>query len=197
MAVLKLGIVGKVGLEKLALLLVDVAGLDGGEDAGPLAVVHLPRRGRLDQRRGFGAGGSGDVPEVRGRARPRGQRSAHDGHAPCRLGDVGVAASEDQFLLRRFTVSLRHVHLLAADGRAVPLAGLGPAFGFGLGSLAGRLLGALGLLRLQGIVLAADAEETVQDVTGSLLQVHLAWAHCLLGGAPDLLLGHCSYWSAR
>lgn len=196
-AVLKFGIVGKVGLEKLDLLLVDVARLDGREDAGLLAVVHLPGRGRLDQRRGFGAGGSGNVPEVRGGARPRGQRRAHDGHAPRRLGDVGVAAGEDQFLLRRFAVSLRQMCLFADDGWAVPLAGLGPAFGFGLGSLAGRLLGALGLLRLQGVILAADAEETVQDVRGSLLQVHLARAHCLLGGAQDLLLGHCSYWSAR
>lgn len=48
-AVLKLGIVGKLRLEELDLLLVDVAGLDGHEEAGLPAVVHLPGRGRLDQ----------------------------------------------------------------------------------------------------------------------------------------------------
>lgn len=47
-AVLKFRIVGIVGFEKLGLLLVHVAGLDGREDAGLLAIVHLPRRRRLD-----------------------------------------------------------------------------------------------------------------------------------------------------
>lgn len=95
----------------------------------------------------------------------------------------------------RFTNLLRQVDLLAGDCWVVPFARLGPAFGFGLGSLAGRLLGALGLLRLQGIVPLADTEEAVQDMRGSLLEVDLAGAHSLWGGAQDLLLGHGSYWS--
>lgn len=47
--VLKLGIVRKLRLEELDLLFVYIAGLDGREDAGLPAVVHLPGRGGLDQ----------------------------------------------------------------------------------------------------------------------------------------------------
>lgn len=198
-AVLKFWIVGKVRFEKLDLLLVDVARLDGREDASLLAVIHLPGRRRLDQGRRFGAGGSWDaqVPELRGRARPGGQSRAHDGHAARWLGHIGVAAREDEFLLRGLAVSLCRMHLLTGDGWTVPFARRGPAFGFGLGSLAGRLLGALGLLRLQDIVLAAGAEEIVHDTRGSLLEVHLARAHCLLGRAKNILFGHFTFGSAR
>lgn len=162
-AVLKFRIVGKVRFEKLDLLLVDVAWLDGREDAGLLAVVHLAGRRRLDHWRRFGAGGSWDaqVPELQGRAGPRGQSRAHDGHASRWLGHIGVAAREDRFLLWGFTVSLCWMHLLTGNGGTFPFARRSATFGFGLGSLAGRLLGALGLLRLQEIVLAAHAEEIV------------------------------------
>lgn len=137
-----------------------------------------------------------------GRARPRGQRGAHYGHAACWLGDLGVAAGEDQLLLRGFAVSLGRMHLLTGNGRTVPLAGRGPYFGFGLGSLAGRLLGALGLLLLlRDMVLAAGAgagaKQIVQDVRGSLLEVHLARAQCLFRMAQNLLSGHLTFWSAR
>lgn len=90
------------------------------------------------------------------------------------------------------------MHLLTGDGWTVPFARRGPAFGFGLGSLAGRLLGALGLPRLQDVVLAAGAEDIVQDMRGSLLEVHLAWAHCLFGRAKNIVLfGHFTFRSAR
>lgn len=94
-----------------------------------------------------------------------------------------------------FTVFLHQMDLLAANGWAVSFARFVHAFGFG--SFTGRLLGARVLLRLQGILPTANAEEVFQDVRRSLLQVNLAGAHGLCGGAEDLLLGHGSYWSAQ
>lgn len=66
MAVLKFRIVVEVRFEKFDLLLLNIARLDGCEDAGFPAVFHFPGAWRFLQGGRFAARGSGDaqVPEL-------------------------------------------------------------------------------------------------------------------------------------
>lgn len=65
-AVLKFRIIVEVRFEKFDLLLLNIAWLDGCEDAGFLAIFHFPRAWCFLQGGRFGARGSGDaqVPEL-------------------------------------------------------------------------------------------------------------------------------------